>query len=65
VLPTAPALEKRAKFAALPKLGVCAKLAPGEDKRETLTKIVSTNFVFMLLGLKGTDWRALYFTDNN
>jgi hypothetical protein len=51
VLPTAPTLEKRAKLAALPRLGVCAKLARGEDNRETLTKIVRTKLFFMLFDL--------------
>jgi hypothetical protein len=50
VLPTAPMPEKRTKLAAVPKLGVCAKVISGEYNRQTPTKIVSTNLLFMVIG---------------
>jgi hypothetical protein len=47
VLLTAPALEKRAKLAAVPKLGVCAKLASGKENSITAAKTGSLILFFI------------------
>jgi hypothetical protein len=62
VLLTAPALEKRAKLAAVPKLGVCAKLACGKENSVTAAKIGSAILFFIgeRLYLTITDKGDLY-----
>jgi hypothetical protein len=52
VLPTAPTLEKRAKPAAVPKLGVCAKFSFGRAKKEMTATIEIGNLHFMVLDLR-------------
>jgi len=50
VLLTAPLVEKRAKFAAVPKLIDCPKIAFGINNRKAAVNVV-INFVFILFVL--------------